>query len=143
MAPQIVKGVVPPWHYRFVVADGRAAIRFVIKAIPENPMPQQDPQPRQLSGCFVRLLWMMVGNVVLIMTAIAIAQKQRGFALTEMDAFFFATAIGLLVVRYIDIRFLQGKTSDSQPATMADWRRYAITILGVSFLLWLGVHAIS
>ena len=106
-------------------------------------MDQLDKNPAQLTGCFVRLLWMAVGNLILVLAAIGIVQSRTGFKLTMLDAVFGLTALGLPAVRYVDIRFLNGKTSDSQPATMADWSRYTATILGASLVLWLGAHWIS
>lgn len=86
---------------------------------------------------------MAVGNLILVLAAIGIVQNRAGFNLTILDAVFGLTALGLPIVRYVDIRYLNGKTSDSQPATMTDWLRYTITILGVSLALWLGAHAVS
>jgi hypothetical protein len=95
------------------------------------------------SGCLVRLFWMGVGNLVLVLAAIGIGQNRGGFTLTAMDVLFWAMALCLLAVRYIDIRYLGGETADSRPASMSDWRRYALTVLGVSLALWLGAHLIS
>jgi hypothetical protein len=86
---------------------------------------------------------MAVGNLILVMAAITIVQERGGFALTFRDAVFGATALCLPALRYVDIRFLHGKTGDGQPATMADWGRYTATILGASAALWLLAHAIS
>jgi len=106
-------------------------------------MDQPDAKSAQLSGCFVRLLWMAVGNLVLVLAAIGIVQSKAKFTLTSLDVVFWVTAIGLPAVRFIDIRFLDGKTSDSQPATMSDWRRYVATVFGVSLAMWLVAHAVS
>ncbi len=95
------------------------------------------------SGCLVRLFWMGIGNFVLAMSAIGIGQSQAGWGLTYMDALFWGTALCLLAVRYADIRYLAGETSDSRPATMSDWRRYAATVLGVSLVLWIGAHLLA
>ena len=60
-----------------------------------------------------------------------------------MDAILAVTALALPIVRYVDIRFLSGKTADSQPATMAHWLRYTATVLGAALVLWLGAHWMS
>lgn len=95
------------------------------------------------SGCLVRLFWMGVGNLILVLAAVGISQHHAGFTLTEMDLLLWSTALGLLVVRYVDIRYLAGETADNRPATMADWRRYAAALLGVSLALWVGAHLVS
>ena len=44
-------------------------------------MDQSTQNPGQLSGCFLRLLWMAVGNLILVLSAIGIAQNGAGFSL--------------------------------------------------------------
>jgi hypothetical protein len=112
-------------------------------AIPEGFMDQSTQDSSQLGGCLVRVLWMAVGNLVLVLAAVSIAQSGRGFTLTLTDAIFAVTALCLPIVRYVDISRFHGKTADSQPATMAHWFRYTATILGGSLVLWLIAHSIS
>jgi hypothetical protein len=106
-------------------------------------MDKSSQNPSQLGGCLVRMLWMAVGNLILVLSAIFIAQDKTGFSLTTTDAVFWATALCLPVVRYVDIRYLDGKTSDSQPATMTHWFRYTAMVLGGSAALWLAAHSVS
>ena len=105
-------------------------------------MPSENPNSAELGGCLVRLFWLMVGNVILVLAAIGIGQNHAGFTLTGRDIFFWAAALSLLVVRYVDIRYLGGQTGDGHPASMTHWARYAATILGISLVLWLVAHAI-
>jgi hypothetical protein len=86
---------------------------------------------------------MGAGNLILVLSAIGIGQHRAGFALSAMDVLFWSTTLGLLAVRYVDIRYLAGETADGRPASMSDWRRYALAVLGVSLALWLAAHAIS
>jgi hypothetical protein len=106
-------------------------------------MESSNSNSNQLGGCLVRLLWMAVGNLVLVLLAIGIFQNRAGFALTSLDLFYWVTAFGLLALRYVDIRFLNGKTGDNQPATMNHWVRYAAVVLGISFVMWAIVHLVS
>ncbi len=106
-------------------------------------MDRESLKSGRVGGCLVRLFWMGVGNLILVLAAIGISQNHVGFALTAMDVLFWATALCLLAVRYVDIRYLGGETADSRPASMSDWRRYALAILGVSLALWLGAHLLS
>lgn len=106
-------------------------------------MESENPKSRGPGGCLARLFWMGLGNLILVLSAVAIFQNQAGFTLTGMDALLWSASLSLLAVRFVDIRYLAGETTDSQPASMADWRRYAATVLGVSFALWLGAHLLS
>ena len=106
-------------------------------------MDQSTQNSSELGGCLARLLWMAVGNLILVLAAVGIAQNKAGFSLTMTDAVFGVTALCLPVVRYVDIRYFNGKTSDSQPATMAHWLRYTAAIFGASSVLWLAAHWIS
>jgi hypothetical protein len=106
-------------------------------------MENENSRSSDVSGCLTRLFWMGIGNFVLVLTAVGIGQNRAGFTLGAMDVLFWATAFGLLAVRYVDIRYLGGQTADSRPASMADWRRYAATVLGVSLALWLVAHWVS
>jgi len=94
------------------------------------------------AGCFLRVFWMLIGNVILLSCAYGIVQH-RSSVLGMADAFFWAIVGFLLAARYVDIRHLNGSTADGAPATMAHWRRYA-TVLGVVATgLWLGAHAMA
>ncbi|MBN2476080.1 MAG: hypothetical protein JXB62_15825 [Pirellulales bacterium] len=107
----------------------------------ENPR-QQDVKYELPSGCFLRLFWMIVGNFILLFCAIAIAQNPSGW-LGVADAFFWAIVGCLLAARYVDIRRFRGRKADGSPASMADWRRYALLIGGASVVLWLAVHGVA
>jgi hypothetical protein len=117
--------------------SGRHPVFF----IPERAM--SDENPSQFGGCLARLFWLMVGNLILVLAAIGIAQNPSGFAPTGRDAIFWAAALALVAVRYVDIRYLYGKTADNRPASLSDWRRYAAAVLGISLAMWIAAHAIS
>jgi hypothetical protein len=42
----------------------------------------------------------------------------------------------LILARLIDIRYLGGETMDNKPATLRDWRRYALFILIAAGILF-------
>ena len=94
------------------------------------------------AGCFFRLFWMMIGNLVLLFCAYFIAQH-RSSLLSIADAFYWIVVGSLLAARYVDIRYLYGLTAEGDPASMADWRRYAVLVLIASTGLWLVVHAVA
>ena len=71
---------------------------------------------------------------LLVFGAIFIIQgKAPGLA----DAVFWLIALGLVLARYVDIRYLKGETSDNKPATLKHWRRYSVVLLIAAGLLYL------
>lgn len=108
------------------------------------PTPEKHVEPpSQISGygCLVRLGWMFVGNVLLVLCAIAIAQ--RGRSLSWVDAAFWALIASLLGLRYLDIARMGGQTATGQPASMSHWRRYVAFLLVFALALWFGAHAVA
>jgi uncharacterized membrane protein len=100
------------------------------------PNQQIPTKPESSSGCLsiiVRLTWIF-GVSLLVFSAIFIAKgKAAGLA----DIIFWLIALGLILARYVDIRYLKGETSDNQPATLKHWRRYSVMLLIASGLLYL------
>jgi hypothetical protein len=82
----------------------------------------------------VRLIWIFLGNAALMFCAIYIAMRK---APVLADIIFFLLAIGLVGIRFIDIRVFKGETSENVPATLKDWRRYTIRILIVAGVLYI------
>jgi len=91
-------------------------------------------------GCLVRLYWFLAGNVALLILARAILQARDGF-LTWRDAAFWAVAASLALVRYLDVRFLGGRTAEGTPATPRHWRRYTVSLATASLIVWGLAHA--
>jgi hypothetical protein len=106
-------------------------------------MQSESGKSGRASGCLARLFWMGAGNLILVLTAIGIGQSRAGFTFGKMDVLFWATAFCLLAVRYVDIRYLAGETTDNKPASMSDWRRYAAAVFGVALVMWLLAHVIA
>ena len=98
--------------------------------------PEEQGSQAELSGCmplFLRLTWMALGNAALFLSAALVA---KGTAPFVMDIIFFMVAIGLIVVRYVDITKFKGQTSEGKPATLAHWRRYAVLTAVISTGVW-------
>jgi hypothetical protein len=108
--------------------------------------PQQNapktPEHDQSGGCMLRLFWMVIGNILLFLAALAILERPSrmlGFA----DLFYWMTVACMLAARYIDIRHFDGRTADGQVATMANWRNYALWVCVAAIVLWLAAHALT
>ncbi|MFZ5831085.1 MAG: hypothetical protein ACOY3P_13420 [Planctomycetota bacterium] len=90
-------------------------------------------------GCFFRLFWMLLGNVLLILCALAIFQSAAR-SLSVADVLYWLVVAALPAARYVDITRYGGKTSDGRPATLTDFRRYAVAVVPVALLIWLAAH---
>ncbi len=114
----------------------------------ENPArggaPDEHEPDKQESaaGCLARLFWMMLGNLVLAVTAFKIFEGPS-LALTWADAVYWLTVACLVGVRYADIRYWDGKKADGEPATMTDWRRYSLLLLIAAAAAWILLHAVA
>ena len=100
------------------------------------PNQQIPTKPESSPGCLsivVRLTWIF-GASFLVFGAIFIVQgKAPGLA----DAILWLVALGLIIARFVDIKYLKGETSDNKPATLKHWRRYSVIVLIVAGLLYL------
>ncbi len=108
-------------------------------------MEAQGPKAENLSGCLLRVFWMVIGNLGLFFSAYFIAAGPAGGQLrfSWLDAVYGGTVLALLLVRYVDVRCCNGTTVTGAPATTATFGRYALVLLGVSLATWAGVHAVS
>lgn len=95
---------------------------------------QKEPQTSGI-GLLVRLYWMGIGNVLLLLFLVFIVEKRLQFP-SLLDAAYLIVLVSLVLVRYVDIRFLNGQTGDAQPATMIHWRRYAMIIGSAGGAAW-------
>jgi hypothetical protein len=101
--------------------------------IPNQQIPAKSESSSGCLSIFVRLTWIF-GVSLLVFGAIFIIQgKAPGLA----DAVFWLIALGLVLARYVDIRYLKGETSDNKPATLKHWRRYSVVLLIAAGLLYL------
>jgi len=86
--------------------------------------------------CLARLYWMLFGNALLLFLFVLIFEKRQATP-TLLDAAFLLTGVSLIFIRFIDIRFLNGQTSEGQPATLTHWRGYAMNVGVLGLGLWL------
>jgi len=106
-----------------------------------KPHTEEPPQHDTAIGCLVRVFW-IIGALPLIILAVEIGYKRQA-RLTIIDLLFWLLAIAMVAVRYADIRWFDGKTTDGKPATMATWRRYGLLIGAVALGLWGAAQGIA
>lgn len=84
----------------------------------------------------IRLYWLFLGNAILAFLLVFIVEKHPKLP-SLFDVAYLATLASLILVRYVDIRFLNGQTGEGKPATVAHWRRYAMLVAPVGLAAWL------
>lgn len=82
-----------------------------------------------------RLFWLAGGNLALLAVAALILRDDHA-VLSAMSLAYWTIVAALAGVRYLDVARLGGMTSDGKPATMTDFRRYAVKLLAIAAALW-------
>jgi hypothetical protein len=87
----------------------------------------------------VRLSWVFAGPVVLVGYLAWLLRSD--VAATAPASLLFWAVVGLLVLaRFVDVTHFRGETSTGTKATLADAKRFAATVVGLSAAAWVGVH---
>ena len=94
-------------------------------------------------GCLLRLMWMLAGNVVLFLSAVWISQNAAKSFVTAVDGVYAASLFAVVLSRYLDIRYFNGTTGTGEPATMRDWRRFAILVVALGLAAWGVAHGVA
>jgi hypothetical protein len=109
-----------------------------------RPRPKTQ-EAREPSGSvltlFVRLYWMLLGNMAVAISAAAVASAPA--ALSAADAVLGVSLLSLIAARYADIAYLDGATAEGEPATLSDFRRYAAGVAVFGLALWIACAALS
>ena len=100
------------------------------------------PDQRQdtLLGLFARIFWSLIGNIILLFLASKIYRAQS--LISIFDLLFWCTVLLIILIRYVDIKYLKGVTYEGLPATLEDWRKYVKYFSGFSAGLWILIHAV-
>jgi hypothetical protein len=91
---------------------------------------------------FLRVFWMLVGNTILVILTIFILRGEK-WTFHAVDVVFWVTVLALILARYLDIKFYCGLTSTGEPASMVNWRKYAIVFVMCSAVIWVLAHTIT
>ena len=98
------------------------------------------PEYQSPAGCLPRIFWMAVGNIALVMAALAI-YTSAGWSIADLA---FWLIVGLLIgARYIDIVRYKGTTVHGEPATTAHFKRYVLILLVVGAAVWAVARALG
>jgi hypothetical protein len=106
--------------------------------------PDRQLVDRQSSGTGVlaRLWWMLLGNVVLGFSILFVVEHKDG-AFCTSDVVFWLTVASLVLVRYVDVRFLNGCTATDAPASIHHWVKYTTLLILCCGLLWVLAHVVK
>ncbi len=111
--------------------------------MPSESMPTSTTEESQSAlGGLARLIWMTVGNIALVVLALGIAMGPP-WSFTWRDWAFLAAAGGMLLVRYVDITRLGGRTAEGDPATTRDFRSWAAGVLVACAVAWGLAHSFA
>jgi hypothetical protein len=98
-------------------------------------VPDSKPSESE-GGCLselIRWLWLFIGPAAIVFCAIYVA---KGEASIIPEIIYVTLVVGLIVIRYIDIRVYKGTTANDKKATIKDWLRYTIILVLLSGLLY-------
>jgi hypothetical protein len=133
-----------------VGSDGRAAIRFSswesvpgaitggTMAIPDTPRANPSDGRTNTLGSVARIYWMLLGYGILGLIGATIAKS--GPLLSLRDVGYWAVAVSIVAVRYVDVAYLHGTTAEGEPSTIVHWRRYAVVLMLVAIAVWGAAH---
>ncbi|MBN2196641.1 MAG: hypothetical protein JW751_27765 [Polyangiaceae bacterium] len=88
-----------------------------------------------LSGCLLRICWMLLGPLGLAFGAALTAMPQGGSAAMGY-LLLFGSALASIGLRYVDLTYLDGRRASGEPAKPADFTRYLVAVAIVTLLLW-------
>lgn len=110
-----------------------------------NLQHQHAPQPEQRTSggvALARLFWFALGPAALALLGYAIVSSGSGWA-TWLDAAFAGVACLMLAARWYELRSGQGQDSYGNPATTADFPKYARLAVPVALSWWVVANAIG
>jgi len=95
------------------------------------------------AGCLVRVYWMLFGNAIMwFLLAFIVAKRPK--LPSALDAIYWLTVLSLVVARFVDIRYHNGRTAyGDDPATLKHWWRYVVLLVIAAFGSWVGAYALG
>ena len=105
----------------------------------ENQRSETTPTP---AGCLLRMVWMVAGNAALYLSLVMIGLSRAPLP-SYLDVIAVLAVVLMIVARRFDITHFQGRTVSDEPATLAHWRRYVLSLIVIAALVWLLVHFIA
>lgn len=99
----------------------------------------RDGQYDSLSGCLLRLFWLMLGNVLLALAILQILFSRPPF-FSGVDGFFWLVVGVMIAARFLDLSYFSRTRADGQPATATDGWRYVVILVVAAAIVWMVAH---
>lgn len=100
---------------------------------------KRDGEYDSLSGCFLRLFWLMAGHALLALALLQILFTRAPF-FAWIDAFFWSVVGMMAAARFADIFYFTAARADGRPATPRDGWRYVLLLVVAASIGWLIAH---
>lgn len=94
------------------------------------------------TGCLLRMVWTIAGNAAIYLALATIANTRPQLP-SGLDAVVVVAWLVMLATRWFDITRFGGRTIRDEPATIADWRRYALMLTVITGAAWALAHLIA
>ena len=104
------------------------------------PANQTTDKQRGVLAILARIFWMFLGNFALMICAVTILIGEGGSTRIP-DIIFWCVVPAMIIVRFLDIKFLDGQTVTDKPATLVHWRKYTILLVICAAIIWSAVRA--
>ncbi|HVP11977.1 MAG TPA: hypothetical protein VMV94_12420 [Phycisphaerae bacterium] len=105
--------------------------------MPRPPNTESDSHVPQQGGLgyLARFMWMLIGPGVAAISLLLLFQNRQG-GFSSADAVLWCAVAACIGLRYIDVSRLNGLKASGEPASIVDWRRYAVIFVIVALVLW-------
>jgi hypothetical protein len=107
-----------------------------------NQRPPHSESQSRGSVAFARFFWIFFGPMVLALIAYSIVQSGTGW-MTWLDAAFLATTALILFARWYELSSGEGQDGYGNPATLADFPRYARLALPIAIGVWVAANLLG
>jgi hypothetical protein len=92
---------------------------------------------------FARLYWMFLGPMLLLLTAIAVANDGGGGWIAPKSLAFLGLLALMLACRWAEFHAGDARTAEGEPATPAHLRRYLIVAALIGSAVWIAANFVA
>lgn len=109
-----------------------------------NAESANETRPGEITSVLVlfgRLMWMMLGPILLVVTTYAIVKSGSWFTL--WDAAFCGVVALMIAGRWVEQRSGAARTATGEPATVRHFRRYVRVLLPLTVGVWVAANVVG
>lgn len=104
-----------------------------------------EPNPGQITSLrvlFARLLWVMLGPIVLLLVTMGIVSGGAGWT-TGLDLIFAVVVCLMIAGRWVELKSGEGAKLTGEAETTDDFRKYAFITLPTTGILWIAANVLG